>query len=284
MNNESNRTDKQDHDERHGTEATGDVIHIDPYSDEILEEALESPQGAIHIFGPRQDGVLRNKPEEPNIIGILLNMKKTKKDNKPAKPTARPVFGDDDQQSDKPDNVREFTKAGKKYSYNNMSFDEFDIQESKKGKKGKPRTEDKIFGNTYNTGSTETHNLPDIRVNDEYAENRLEDCYDSAQYTVKRELLDKVYEIYNDSQWKGLPKDKKFPKELAPFIFNDLWNGLNNGSGYSAVDMFIAIAEFMDTSYEKVYEAAGLKVKAMVIQELEGKYEMLSKKKRNRLF
>lgn len=284
MNNETDR--KQDHQHPHGDngeEKTG-AIHIDPYSDEILEEALESDQGAIHIFGPRQDGVLRNNPEEPNIIGILLNMKKSKKDKKPAKPTARPVFGSDEAASDNSGGTREFTKDGKKYSYSKLSFDEFDIQESKKGKKTVPRQEDKIFGNTYNTGSTETQKLPDIKVSGDYADARLDDCYDSEQYTVKRELLDKVYEIYNDSQWKGLPKDKKFPKELAPFIFNDLWNGLNNGSGYSAVDMFIAIAEFMDTSYEKVYEAAGLKVKTMVIQELEGKYAMLSKKKRNRLF
>lgn len=281
MNNETDR--RQQHaDNGHG-EKTG-AINIDPYSDEILEEALESDQGAIHIFGKRPDGVLRNNPEEPNIIGILLNMKKSKKDKKPTKPTARPVFGGDEPASDGSTGTREFMKDGKKYSYSKLSFDEFDIQESKKGKKTAPRQEDKIFGNTYNTGSTETHKLPDIKVNDEYADARLDDCYDSEQYTVRRELLDKVYEIYNNSQWKGLPKDKKFPKELAPFIFNDLWNGLNNGSGYSAMDMFIAIAEFMDTSYEKVYEAAGLKVKTMVIQELEGKYAMLSKKKRNRLF
>lgn len=210
-------------------------------------------------------------------------MKKTKKDTTPKAPklTARPVF---EEETGPPvaSTVREFTsKAGKKLSYNNMSFDEFEVNESKVKKTGK--FQDKIFDNTYNTGSTDTQKLPDIKVDNRYAESRLDDCYDVEQYTVKRELLDKVYDLYMDSQWKSLPRDKKFPKELAPFIFNDLWTGLA-GNNHSAMDMFIAIAEFMNTSYEKVYEAAGLKVKDMIIRELEEKYKMLSKKKINRLF
>lgn len=286
MNHESNTEGRERHaaDEHQKDEAGGGPIFDHTNDDSVLEEAMEHSEGAVHIFGDGQAGAVRNKKQEPRIIGILLNMKKNSKKDKKDKPKARPVFGNEDLDAQGPEteNTREFTKNGRKLSYSSMSFDEFDMKESKIKKT--PRKQDKIFENNYNTGSTETSKLPDIKVSGDYADSRLEECYNSEQYSVKRDLLDKVYEIYNNSQWKGLPNDKKFPKELAPFIFNDLWNGLNTGDGHSAMDMFIAIAEFMDTSYEKVYEAAGLKVKEQVIHELQQKYKMFEKKKINRLF
>lgn len=205
-------------------------------------------------------------------------MKNTKKD-KPVKPTARPVFNEE-VDPDVDDSIKEVIENGKVVVYSNMSFDDFEKSDQAKKAANRP---DKIFDNTYNTGNTETQKLPDIHINGDYASSRLEDCYDSEQYAIKKDLLAKVYEIYKVSQWKDMPNDKKFPKELAPFIFQELWAGLA-GNAHSATDMFIAIAEFMDTSYEKVYEAAGLKVKEQIIRELETKYKLLNRKKINRLF
>ena len=96
-------------------------------------------------------------------------------------------------------------------------------------------------------------------------------------------MLDEVMQVFDKSQWREMPLGKRFPKEVLPYIFQELYLGLQ-GKGYTTVDMFIAITEFMDLPYEKVYEATGVTVKEQLIQELETKYGVLAKKKINRLF
>jgi len=142
---------------------------------------------------------------------------------------------------------------------------------------------DKIFGNDFNTGNIQSHNLPNIKIETDFASSYLDDCYDAEEYMTRKDLMKKVFEIFKESQWNSLPLDKKFSKELMPFIFNDLYKGLAD-RGYPTVDIFICIAEFMDVSYEKVYEVAGIKVKEQILKELESKFKVLSKKKINRLF
>lgn len=142
---------------------------------------------------------------------------------------------------------------------------------------------DKIFGNDFNTGNITSENLPNIKIETDYSSSYLDNCYDAEEYMTRKDLMKKVFDIFSNSQWKNLPLDKKFSKELMPFIFNDLYKGLAD-RGYPTVDIFICIAEFMDVSYEKVYEVAGIKVKEQILKELESKFKVLSKKKINRLF
>ena len=142
---------------------------------------------------------------------------------------------------------------------------------------------DKIFGNDFNTGNIDSEKFPDIQIEAGYAGSILDDCYNMEDYMEKKRLLDLTVETFRSSQWGNLPLDKKFSKELQPFIFNDLYKGMD-GKGYTTIDIFICIAEFMDVSYERVYEIAGLKMKEKLINELEDKYKMLSKKKISRLF
>jgi hypothetical protein len=142
---------------------------------------------------------------------------------------------------------------------------------------------DKIFGNDFNTGNITSENLPNIKIETDYSSSYLDDCYDAEEYMMRKDLMQRVYDIFKASQWGNLPLDKKFSKELMPFIFNDLYKGLAE-RGYPTVEVFICIAEFMDVSYEKVYEVAGIKVKEQILKELESKFKVLSKKKINRLF
>lgn len=142
---------------------------------------------------------------------------------------------------------------------------------------------DKIFGNDFNTGNIDPERFPDIQIEAGYADSILSDCYNMEDYNEKKNLLELTVEVFSHSQWKNLPLDKKFSKELQPFIFNDLYKGMD-GKGFTIIDIFICIAEFMDISYERVYEIAGLKMKEQLINELEDKYRMLSRKKINRLF
>ena len=146
-----------------------------------------------------------------------------------------------------------------------------------------PRKIDKIFGNNYNTGNIDVENLPDIKIEADYASNQLGDCYNAEDYSERKALMEDVYNTFKASQWGNLPLNKKFSKELMPYIFNDIYKGVD-GKGYSVIDIFISIAEFMDISYERVYEIAGLRMKEKVIIELEAKYKVLSKKNINRLF
>lgn len=158
------------------------------------------------------------------------------------------------------------------------------IKEKKKPEvKPEEKKVDKIFGNDFNTGNIESERFPDIQIEAGYADSILDDCYNMEDYMEKKKILEMTVDVFKVSQWGNLPLDKKFSKELQPFIFNDLYKGLD-GNNFTTIDMFICIAEFMDISYERVYEIAGLKMKEQLINELEDKYKMLSKKKINRLF
>jgi len=142
---------------------------------------------------------------------------------------------------------------------------------------------DKIFGNDFNTGNIDPEKFPDIQIEAGYADSILSDCYNMEDYMEKKKLLELTVDVFKKSQWGNLPLDKKFSKELQPFIFSDLYKGLD-GQNFTTIDIFICIAEFMDVSYERIYEIAGLKMKEQLINELEDKYKILSKKRINRLF
>lgn len=142
---------------------------------------------------------------------------------------------------------------------------------------------DKIFGNAYNSGETGYHDLPDIKAEGDYAGRHLGHVYDSEEYNIQMKLSDMCSSAFDESQWAGLPLSKKFSKELMPYIFQDLFKVLDV-DGHSVVDCFIAIAEFMDVSYEKVYWSAGNEVQKRLIAECNAKHGSLDKKNINRLF
>ncbi len=145
------------------------------------------------------------------------------------------------------------------------------------------RKRDKIFGNAYNSGDTDFQTLPDIKAESEYAHKHLSHVYETEDYNIKMSLSQECSDIFDESQWAGLPKNKKFSKELMPYIFNDLFTAMDK-DGRTTMDVFIAIAEFMDVSYEKVYWAAGMKVKERLIAECNVKFGSLDSKNIDRLF
>lgn len=149
--------------------------------------------------------------------------------------------------------------------------------------KNKEGEKDKIFNNAYNTGGTSFRGLPDIKADSEYAGRHLGHVYNAEEYVIRNTLSEMCSDAFDESQWAELPLDKKFSKDLMPYIFNDLFNALDK-DGYSVVDIFIAIAEFMDVSYEKVYWATGMKVKERLIAECNVKFGSLDRKDINRLF
>jgi len=143
--------------------------------------------------------------------------------------------------------------------------------------------QDKIFGNAFNSGETDFKELPDIKAESDFAARHLAHVYDSEEYHMQLKLSKMCAEAFADSQWATLPADKKFPKELMPYIFNDLFKALDV-DGHSVFDIFIAIGEFMDGAYDKVYAAAGFKVKSRLIAECNQRFGSLDNKDMNRLF
>ena len=142
---------------------------------------------------------------------------------------------------------------------------------------------DKIFGNDYNQGNLEYENFSELKVDTEYSGSYLDNFYNSEEYTERKEMDEKILEMFEESRWSNFSIRKKFPKDHLPHIFNYLRKGLE-GQGHTATDMFIAIAEFLDVNYEKLYELIGVKYKEEILIELEKKYKVLSSKKEKRLF
>jgi len=150
------------------------------------------------------------------------------------------------------------------------------------GGRKKSFKDDKIFNNDYNSGSIDMESFTTIRVSGDYEDN-LDDTYKSDEYMSRKIMSERAMELFKQSQWGGLPLTKKFPKELLTYIFHDIYKGLME-PGTSVVDVVIVVADFMDISYERAYEIAGLRIKELLINELESKYGRLSKNRISRLF
>ena len=145
------------------------------------------------------------------------------------------------------------------------------------------KSADKIFGNDYNQGNLDYEVFSELKVDTEYSGSYLDNFYNSEEYTERKEMDEKILAMFEESRWSNFSIRKKFPKDHLPHIFNYLRKGLD-GQGHTSTDMFIAIAEFLDVSPEKLYELIGVKYKEEILVELEKKYKVLSSKKEKRLF
>lgn len=142
---------------------------------------------------------------------------------------------------------------------------------------------DKIFGNSYNTGDLDFKSLPDIKAHSNYSASHLGHVYNSEEYNTRLRLEKLCGEVFEKSQWTSLPRDKNFPKDLMPYVFNELFTALDK-DGESVIDIVLTIAEFMGGSYDKIYWAMGFRVKERLVAECNFKFGSLNKNKKNRLF
>jgi hypothetical protein len=139
---------------------------------------------------------------------------------------------------------------------------------------------DKIFGAHNNSNST-----------NEYKEsfeldtgNRiLEDSYDEEEYLHRKKLEETVYAAFQSSRWYPLSYKKKIPKDLVPHLFQDVLEKLEN-SEFSFSEKFVVICDFVSIPYAKAYEQIPVKYKEIIINELEAKFSILSKRKIRKLF
>jgi hypothetical protein len=139
---------------------------------------------------------------------------------------------------------------------------------------------DKIFG-AHNNPSSDSETNENFETDSRHA--LLEDNYDEEEYLHRRKLEETVYAAFQSSRWYPLSYKKKIPKDLIPHLFQDVLENLE-GTEFSFSEKFVVICDFISVSYIKAYELVPVKYKEIIINELEAKFSVLSKRKIKKLF
>ena len=106
---------------------------------------------------------------------------------------------------------------------------------------------------------------------------------DDEDYLHISALNDLVYEIFHKSRWCALGPNKKIPKDLIPFLFQDLLEEMET-TEFTMVEKFVSICDFMNVGYLKAYELIHMKYKEIIVNEMDQKFGIVSKKKIKKIF
>ena len=144
----------------------------------------------------------------------------------------------------------------------------------------KKKLGDKIFGAHKNpTKEADYSDNFEVDSNHKF----VETYYDEQEYLHKKRLEEVVYEAFQTSRWFPLSYKKKIPKDLIPHLFQEVLEKLDE-TEFSFSEKFVCICDYIQIPYTKAYEIAPIKYRELIINELEVKYKILSKKKIKRLF
>jgi hypothetical protein len=139
--------------------------------------------------------------------------------------------------------------------------------------------EDKIFNNKFNAGEVEHEVFAKMSIKSEFLSG---DAYD--EYNDKR-LQEDIYTIFVSSKYhEDYSKNKKVPKSEVREIYCYFEERLLETVEISAVDKFIAIADFMSISYDVLYSELAPIHKEKLLRDLDRKYAIFTKRKIKRLF
>jgi len=153
-------------------------------------------------------------------------------------------------------------------------------EEENKEDNKKTQLGDKIFGAHNNpTNDNEYRESFELDTNHRI----LEDSFDEEEYLHRKKLEETVFSAFQSSRWYPLSYKKKIPKDLIPHLFQDVLEKLEDTEfGFS--EKFVVICDFVSVPYSKAYELIPAKYKEIIINELENKYGVLSRRKIKRLF
>ena len=107
--------------------------------------------------------------------------------------------------------------------------------------------------------------------------------YEDEDYLYTSNLNDKIDSIFQSSRWTVIHPSKKIPKDLIPLIFQDILKELED-TEYTMVEKFVAICDYTAINYQKAYESVHMKYKEIIVQEMDEKYGILSKKGIKKIF
>jgi len=144
----------------------------------------------------------------------------------------------------------------------------------------KKKLGDKIFG-AHNNPTKEADYSDNFEVDSNHK--FVETYYDEQEYLHKKRLEEVVYEAFQTSRWFPLSYKKKIPKDLIPHLFQEVLEKLDE-TEFSFSEKFVCICDYIHIPYTKANEIAPIKYRELIINELEVKYKILSKKKIKRLF
>jgi len=156
-----------------------------------------------------------------------------------------------------------------------------DLKTDKKVKRKRIDKNDPMFDNAYNKGEIEFDDLGLPTV--DYGSSLLITTYSYDDHR-QNELYEVIYQIYLDSKFskKGL-KDKKFLKKDLLDVFIHLSKPLYP-KGYSHVEIFTSIAEFLNVDYKMLYEIVPNSVKTPILKECSDKHKHIQKISSKKLF
>lgn len=144
----------------------------------------------------------------------------------------------------------------------------------------KKKLGDKIFGAHNNpTKDTDFDETFEIDQNHKF----VETYYDEEEYIYRKKLEEVVYDAFQTSRWFPLSYKKKIPKDLIPHLFQEVLEKLED-TEFTFSEKFVCICDYVQIPYFKAYEIAPIKYREIIINELEAKYKIISKKKIHRLF
>jgi len=144
----------------------------------------------------------------------------------------------------------------------------------------KKKLGDKIFGAHNNpTKDAEYSDSFDI----DFSHTIIEDNYDEEEYLYRKRLEEAVYFAFQNSRWHPLSYKKKVPKDLIPHLFHEILEQMEI-SEFSFIEKFVSICDFVSVPYTKAYEVIPTKYKEKIVNELEIKYSVLTKRNISKLF
>lgn len=124
---------------------------------------------------------------------------------------------------------------------------------------------------------------PEFSPEEDYAKIQSRISYDDEEYFHRVSLNQRIDEIFSASRWSVISPAKKIPKDLIPLIFQDILKELEP-TEYTMVEKFVAICDYSNISYTKAYESIHMKYKEEIVQEMDKKYGILSKKGIKKIF
>jgi hypothetical protein len=107
--------------------------------------------------------------------------------------------------------------------------------------------------------------------------------YENEEYLHNVKLTGKIDEIFQTSRWTVISPSKKIPKDLIPLIFQDILKNLED-TEFTMVEKFVGICDYAAINYQKAYESIHMKYKEEIVQEMDKKFGILSKKGIKKIF
>ena len=136
----------------------------------------------------------------------------------------------------------------------------------------------------YNSGDYEYEDFKIPKVDANYANKNLQDCYNSEDYNRKTDVERKIHELFEE-YYVGtkFTRRDKIPK-LLQNEFYIKFKELLEKEKYTSIEIFIGLAEYFDVSHETFYSNISAKYKEDLIRELDHEFGILKSKKIKYLF